>query len=90
MAELRAAGGYPAAPAVKAAEPKRRRVGARFAAWSLALGLIGACLTGFGVAVSLGDDSLYPLLLLLPLLFASAWYVLRHGSGRWRTCRSRT
>ncbi|SFB11716.1 hypothetical protein SAMN05216266_10512 [Amycolatopsis marina] len=80
-AELRAAGGYPAPPveqAARATEPKRN-TGARLAAWSLVLGVFGVLLTGFGVAVNLADDYLYPFAILLPVLGASAWYVWKHG-----------
>lgn len=81
-AELRAAGGYPAAPveetARAAAEPKRQ-LGARLALWGLVLGVFGVLLTGFAVAVNLADDYLFPFIVLLPVLGASAWYVWQHG-----------
>lgn len=78
-AELRAAGEYPAPPT----ETKRvRRTGARLALWAMLLGAAAAALIGFTLGHSLTDDTLLALLLVVPVVAASAWYVWARGTDR--------
>ncbi|WP_199430362.1 HAAS signaling domain-containing protein [Qaidamihabitans albus] len=80
-AELRAAGDYPAPPPPGEAGPARRG-GARLALWTLvaAVGALG--LTGLAVGLSMSEEALIGLVLVVPFVAASAWYVWQRGTDR--------
>ncbi|GAB3477770.1 HAAS signaling domain-containing protein [Amycolatopsis cihanbeyliensis] len=81
-AELRAAGGYPPAPASPAPEGTRppSRLGARFAAWSLVVVTVAVGVAAYAWGLERFPDGIVFVLALAPLLGASAWYVVRFGT----------
>lgn len=78
-AELRSAGDYPAPPA-SGSVPSAGRAAPRLALWSLLTVAVVLAFTGLAVGVSLQEEGLVVLLLVAPVIGASAWYVWHRGT----------
>ncbi|PRX48342.1 hypothetical protein B0I33_104158 [Prauserella shujinwangii] len=85
-AELRAAGDYPPPPPGEETEGTGAATAGRglprLVLWSLVACVCGLALTGLVAGLSLSEEPLLALLLIVPVLAASGWFVWRHGTER--------